>query len=87
MSEKTVHIPNISCGHCVMAVKNEAGEIPGVTKVDGDPNTKNVTSPGRARNLGTDRRRHQGTPAIRPKTNTWQRSTWLIRLLRYLWWA
>ncbi len=43
MSEKTVHIPNISCGHCVMAVKNEAGEIPGVTKVEGDPDSKNVT--------------------------------------------
>ena len=26
-----------------MSVKNEASEIPGVTKVEGDPNTKDVT--------------------------------------------
>jgi copper chaperone len=43
MSEKTVLIPKISCGHCVMAVKNEASEIQGVSKVEGDPDTKKVT--------------------------------------------
>ncbi|MCP4350003.1 MAG: heavy-metal-associated domain-containing protein [Desulfobacterales bacterium] len=32
METKTLFIPNISCGHCVMSVKNELGEIEGVSK-------------------------------------------------------
>ena len=43
MPVKTVKIPNISCGHCVMTVKNEAGEIPGVSQVEGDADAKQVT--------------------------------------------
>ncbi len=43
MEEKTVHIPNISCSHCVMTIKNELGEIDGVKFVDGDTLTKTVT--------------------------------------------
>jgi copper chaperone len=43
MPIKKVTIPNISCGHCVMAVKNEAEEINGVSLVEGNPETKEVT--------------------------------------------
>ena len=43
MAEKTVNIPSISCGHCLATVKREAGEIKGVTSVEGDAATKKVT--------------------------------------------
>ncbi|HDY89682.1 MAG TPA: copper chaperone [bacterium] len=43
MEEKTVVIPNISCGHCIMTIKNELGNIEGVESVEGNPATKNVT--------------------------------------------
>jgi copper ion binding protein len=42
METKTLSIPNISCGHCVMTIKNELGEIEGVSKVEGDPGTKEI---------------------------------------------
>ena len=42
MEEKTVHIPNISCGHCIMTIKNELSELEGVRYIDGDPAEKNV---------------------------------------------
>jgi copper chaperone CopZ len=37
VTQKTFSVPNISCGHCVNAIKSELGELPGVTRVDGDP--------------------------------------------------
>ena len=43
MDTKTLTVPNISCGHCVMAIKRELGEMEGVTKVDGDPGKKEIT--------------------------------------------
>jgi copper chaperone len=43
MTEKTVTIPNISCGHCVATIKRELGELPGVESVDGDQQTRKVT--------------------------------------------
>ena len=43
MDEKTITIPNISCGHCVMAIKNELGDVDGVKSVEGDPENKQVT--------------------------------------------
>jgi copper chaperone len=36
-------IPNISCGHCVMAIKNELIEIQGVITVEGNPAEKQIT--------------------------------------------
>lgn len=36
-------IPKISCGHCVMTIKRELGEVQGVSKVDGDPQKKEIT--------------------------------------------
>ena len=43
METKNFSIPNISCGHCVMAIKNELSEMEGVSKVEGDPGKKEVT--------------------------------------------
>jgi len=40
MSSKTVTIPNISCGHCVMTVQREVSEIPGVKSVKADEASK-----------------------------------------------
>ena len=36
------HVPNISCGHCVMTIKREVSELAGVVSVEGDPATKDV---------------------------------------------
>jgi copper chaperone len=43
MQSKTFEVPNISCGHCVMTIKNEVGELTGVQKVDADKDTRQVT--------------------------------------------
>jgi copper chaperone CopZ len=42
MEKKAFSIPNISCGHCVMAIKNELGDLEGVSKVEGDPVAKTI---------------------------------------------
>lgn len=42
MEKKTFSIPNISCGHCVMAIKNELSEIEGISKVEGNADNKSV---------------------------------------------
>ena len=43
MEKATLSIPNISCGHCVMAIEREIGEISGVSEVKGDAGSKQVT--------------------------------------------
>lgn len=43
MENKTFQVPNITCGHCVMTVKNELGELAGVKTVEGDADAKTVT--------------------------------------------
>ena len=43
MTSKTVNVPNISCGHCVMTIEQEAGEVGGVESVKAEKETKNVT--------------------------------------------
>ncbi len=43
METKKFSIPNISCGHCVMAIKKELGGMSGVSSVEGDPNAKEIT--------------------------------------------
>ena len=43
MEKTTFSIPNISCGHCVMSIKNELSDLEGVSAVDGDPDTKSMT--------------------------------------------
>ncbi len=40
MSEKSVHVPAISCGHCMMRIKREVGDVKGVLEVEGSPDTK-----------------------------------------------
>ena len=43
MAKDTFSIPNISCGHCVNAIKNELSELDGVKTVEGNPESKSVT--------------------------------------------
>ena len=43
METKQLSIPNISCGHCVMAIKNELNELNGVSDVEGDQDSKTIT--------------------------------------------
>ena len=43
MESKKLSVPNISCGHCVMAIKRELNEMNGVSKVEGDPQKKEIT--------------------------------------------
>jgi copper chaperone CopZ len=42
MEKQTFFIPKISCGHCVMAIKNELDAMAGVQAVEGDPQNKQV---------------------------------------------
>jgi copper chaperone CopZ len=42
MERETLSIPNISCGHCVMSIKNELSEMEGVKSVNGNPETKSI---------------------------------------------
>ena len=42
MEKKTFSIPNISCGHCVMAIKNELSELEGIRSVEGNPEAKSI---------------------------------------------
>ena len=43
MEEKTVRLPDISCGHCVATIQRELGELQGVEVVEADADTKNAT--------------------------------------------
>jgi copper chaperone len=40
---KTVTVPNISCGHCVMTIEREVREVSGVSNVKAEQATKQVT--------------------------------------------
>jgi copper chaperone len=42
MADKTFSVPNISCGHCVMTIERELGELAGVKSVAADLDTKTV---------------------------------------------
>ena len=42
MAKETFTIPNISCGHCVNAIKDELSEMEGVKSVEGSPEAKTV---------------------------------------------
>jgi len=43
MNKNIFSVPNISCGHCVNAIKNELSELDGVLIVEGDPINKTIT--------------------------------------------
>lgn len=40
MEKNTFLIPSISCGHCVMTIKNELSELEGVKAIEGDIENK-----------------------------------------------
>jgi len=42
MKNQTLAIPNITCGHCVMAIENELMALDGVIKVAGHPEQKTI---------------------------------------------
>ena len=42
MEKKTFSVPNISCGHCVNAIKTELNELDGVATVEGNIEGKSV---------------------------------------------
>lgn len=42
MAKQTFSIPNISCGHCVNAIKNELSEMEGIKSVEGSPEAKTL---------------------------------------------
>ena len=42
MERKTFSVPKISCGHCVMTIRKELESLAGVTRVDGNPQTKTL---------------------------------------------
>jgi len=43
MTTKTLSVPNISCGHCVMTIKRELNALSGVYSVEGDVDRKEIT--------------------------------------------
>lgn len=43
MTTLTVHVPNISCAHCVHTIQAELSELPGVATVQANEHTKIVT--------------------------------------------
>lgn len=43
MEKQTLTVPNISCGHCVMSIKNELSDLDGVKNVEGDASAKSIT--------------------------------------------
>ncbi|MGD9364502.1 MAG: heavy-metal-associated domain-containing protein [Desulfobacteraceae bacterium] len=43
MEKRTFNIPNISCGHCTMAIENELKEIDGIADVHSSIAEKTVT--------------------------------------------
>ena len=43
MATKTFKVPGIHCGHCVMTIEREVGELTGVTSVKAEQSTQMVT--------------------------------------------
>ena len=39
----TLNVPNISCHHCVMTIKRETKDLPGVISVDADAQAKTAS--------------------------------------------
>ena len=42
MTKQTFTVPNISCNHCVMTIKNQLSELEGVISVEGDAENKSI---------------------------------------------
>ena len=43
MTNKTVNVPNISCGHCVATIEREVSKVDGVSEVKAEQSSRNVT--------------------------------------------
>ena len=43
MSERTVKVPNITCGHCVKTIELELSELEGVQSVSASKDSREVT--------------------------------------------
>lgn len=43
MESKTVQVPSIHCGHCVMTIQRELGDVAGIKSVKADDKAKTVT--------------------------------------------
>lgn len=43
MARRTLKVPNISCEHCIRTIKREVGALPGVSAVEGEVETQEVT--------------------------------------------
>jgi len=43
MEKRVFRVPNISCHHCVMTIKRELAALDGVTNVEAELDTKEVT--------------------------------------------
>ena len=43
MENTIFSVPNISCGHCVMSIKNELNDLEGVSSVEGNAENKSIT--------------------------------------------
>jgi copper chaperone len=43
MEKSTLEIPNISCGHCVNAIKSELTEMEGIKSIEGNTENKTIT--------------------------------------------
>ena len=43
MATKTFKVPNISCGHCVMTIEREVGELEGVASVKAEEASQMVS--------------------------------------------
>ena len=43
MSSKTIHVPNISCGHCTQTIEREVSGLKGVESVSAEAVSKEVT--------------------------------------------
>jgi copper chaperone len=43
MQTVNYHITAISCNHCIMTIKRELGALEGVSSVEGDAQSKNIS--------------------------------------------
>ncbi len=42
MEKQTFHVPNISCWHCIAAIKRGLKALPGVNSIEGSPDSKKI---------------------------------------------
>ena len=67
--KKTLSIPTISCGHCLMSIKRELGFVDGVDYIDGNVDAKTVLVEYSDESHWIRPARFWPKPATRPRTN------------------